>query len=90
MSAELLRLSAAGDSDAFMKFYDATCAVVYQWALRCQRDQERAEELTRDLYRRAWGSAWEHAESGLSPVAWLIACGYPRFGQSTEMRGIHG
>lgn len=78
MTAELLRLSAAGDVDAFMRFYDATCAHAYQWALRRHRDRERADEAIRALYAQAWVSAAEHADSGVSPVAWLISRGYPR------------
>ncbi|MCX6395481.1 MAG: hypothetical protein NTV23_03250 [Propionibacteriales bacterium] len=78
MSAELLQRSAAGDVDAFMSFYDQTCAVVFEWALRSQRDRARAEDLTRALYARAWVSASDHASSGISPLAWLISIAPPR------------
>lgn len=75
MSAELLRLSAAGDADAFMRFYDATCSYAYQWALRRHRDRARAEDALRALYAQAWAHAAEHADSGISPVAWLLTRG---------------
>lgn len=75
MTASLLQRSARGDVDAFMRFYDATCAVTYRWALLIDADRERAGRRTCAIYERAWRSAAQQPSSGLSPLAWLITLG---------------
>ncbi|RZI81471.1 MAG: hypothetical protein EOO67_18595 [Microbacterium sp.] len=88
MSAELLRLAAQGDVDAFMRFYDATCTYAYQWALRRHRDRVRAEEAVRALYAQAWAEARDHADSGISPVAWLLSRGRTWPGELRTVGGL--
>jgi|GEM_PF-5424696 len=68
----LLGRAAHGDVDAFMRFYDATVAVVYRYARARSGDPAKADELTRALYARAWRAAPGHHRSGLSPLAWLL------------------
>jgi hypothetical protein len=71
--ADLLALAARGDTGAFMRFYDLTCAAAYRAALALCGDRGCAEELTASLYARAWAEASAYPRSGLSPVAWLLA-----------------
>lgn len=70
---ELLVRAAAGDVDAFARFYDLTIDVVYRYACAISPDRTAADALARGLYLRAWREAGEYAGSGLSPVAWLLA-----------------
>ena len=71
--ADLLALAARGDTAAFMRFYDLTCAASYRAALAICADRACAEELTASLYARAWAEAPAYPRAGLSPMAWLLA-----------------
>lgn len=68
----LLARAATGDLEAFLDFYDATCAVT--WRLEVCRHGEvgpaRAATLAR--YVTAWLQAATQAGSGLSARAWLL------------------
>jgi RNA polymerase sigma-70 factor (ECF subfamily) len=70
--ADLLALAARGDTRAFMRFYDLTCAASYRAALAICADRGCAEELTASRYARAWAEASAYPRSGLSPMAWLL------------------
>ena len=69
----LLARSAAGDTEAFAEFYDATCHVAYRWARCSLGDVATAEQAVLQLYVAAWQRAGQHHASGLSPLAWLLA-----------------
>lgn len=84
--ALLLRVAAGGDTDAFARFTDATANVAFRLeltraarrrpALRTIRPGELVEQAgraTRRRYLEAWARCGEHAASGLSPLAWLLA-----------------
>ncbi|GAB4010929.1 sigma-70 family RNA polymerase sigma factor [Nocardioides ultimimeridianus] len=83
--AVLLRRSAKRDTAAFARFYDLTCARVLAYELAraqaggrcCGPIHEIAEQAARDRYVAAWAAAAEHATSGRSPLAWLIALDVP-------------
>ena len=45
----------AGDELAFRRLYDAHVGRIYAVCLRLERDAGRAEELTQDVFVRAWG-----------------------------------
>jgi RNA polymerase sigma-70 factor (ECF subfamily) len=47
-------LAAAGDRRAFERLYHANLGRVYSLALRMTGNRERAEELTQDVFVRAW------------------------------------
>ena len=51
---EWVRLAQAGDTDAFEHVYRAHVGRVYALCLRMCRDQQEAEELTQDVFVRAW------------------------------------
>jgi len=85
--AQLLALSAHGDTEAFAAFYDRTCATTHHLALALCGDQDRAADLVQTLYVSAWVRARHQAGSGLSPLAWLLA-GAARSARSAV--GAHG
>jgi RNA polymerase sigma-70 factor (ECF subfamily) len=47
-------LAAAGDRDAFERIYRQHVGRVYSLVLRMTQDRQRAEELTQDVFVRAW------------------------------------
>lgn len=73
--AELLRRSARGDVDAFMRFYDATVQTVFDLARLRHRDPRVVEQTVRSIYDNAYRRAADHAASDLSPRAWLLLQG---------------
>lgn len=75
--ADLLADAAAGDEQAFMRFYDHTSGVAYGVALRRSADPVAAREATRALYLQAWQQVHGYAGSGLSPLAWLLSSELP-------------
>ena len=90
--AVLLADAAGGDVAAFMRFYDLTCAAAYRAALAVCTEPACAEELTCSLYERAWAEASAYSQSGLSPMAWLLAAitrsdlsGLPAHGAATTL-----
>lgn len=70
--AELLRLAADGDADAFMRFYDATIDRVYLLARACSAGPAGVDDVVKSVFERAWRAAAGQARSGLSPMAWLL------------------
>lgn len=79
--AELLRRSAAGDVQAFLRFYDATIARVFTLevtrararGVRPSEVREAAARAAESRYVAAWRASGEQAGSGLSPGAWLLS-----------------
>jgi RNA polymerase sigma-70 factor, ECF subfamily len=52
--SELVRRACAGDEAAFGELYHANAGRVYALCLRLEGDAVRAEELTQDVFVRAW------------------------------------
>ncbi|MBM7516616.1 hypothetical protein [Nocardioides nitrophenolicus] len=74
--ADLRRLlvrGATGDLDAFLEFYDATCAVTWRLELCRHGDHALAQQATVARYLAAWLHAGAQARSGLSARAWLLS-----------------
>lgn len=71
--AALLAGAADGDREAFLDFYDATCALVWRLEVRRARTRTAAEAATRRRFFAAWARAGEQPASGLSPRAWLLS-----------------
>lgn len=53
-TAEVVRRARDGDADAFGALYRAEVGRVYALCLRLEGDPVRAEELTQDVFVRAW------------------------------------
>lgn len=77
--ADLLLRSARGDRQAFRRFYDATSSRAFRLELVRARARgvthphAAAERATTDRFLRAWRSAPTYADSGLTPLAWLLS-----------------
>ena len=52
--ADLVRSAQGGDLAAFERLYRSTARLVYALCLRMSGDPARAEELTQDVFVRAW------------------------------------
>jgi len=81
-----LALAATGDTEAFMRFYDATSQCAFTLALARARSrglrgtqaQRSAESETEAAYVEAWRRCDEHRSSDLSPMAWLFSLPHSR------------
>lgn len=76
--AELLRLSARGDQQAFAALYDATSARVHGLVLRVVRDPAQAEEVTQEVFLQVWRTAARYDESKGSAMSWLMTLAHRR------------
>lgn len=70
--AELLRLSARGDEQAFARLYDATASRVFGLAVRVVRDPAQAEEVTQEAFLEIWRTAARFDPDRGSPLSWLL------------------
>lgn len=68
----LLAGTAAGDQDAFARFYDATSPAVYGLALRILRDPAEAEEVALDVFLQVWRDAARYDPGRGSALAWVL------------------
>ncbi len=61
--ADLIRAMAAGDRDAFARFYDRYAALAYSVILRVVRDRPDAAEVLQEVFWEAWQGAdrYDHA-----------------------------
>lgn len=68
----LLRATAAGDTDAFERLYQATSAKLYGIVLRIVKRPDAADDVLQETYVRIWKHA--HAQSGPpgSALGWMI------------------
>ncbi|GAA4088155.1 hypothetical protein ACFFOS_11280 [Nocardioides kongjuensis] len=69
----LLVRAATGDVEAFLDFYDATCAVTWRLELCRHGHADRAKDAVTRRYVGAWLHAAAQARSGLSARAWLLS-----------------
>ena len=63
---------AKGDQSALGELYDATSPLVYGLALRMLAKTEDAEEVTSDVYMKAWRHAANYSRERGSVPAWLV------------------
>lgn len=78
--ADHLVRAAAGDTESFMRFYDATSGYAFDLALTRARTlglrraaaRAFAEREVEARYTRAWLHCVEQGSSGLSPLAWVL------------------
>jgi RNA polymerase sigma-70 factor (ECF subfamily) len=70
--AQLLRLAAVGDVDAFLAFYDATIRMVHGYARLRYDDEAAVDAAVCRVYARAWATAADYPGSGLSVRPWLL------------------
>lgn len=71
-SAVLIAAIAAGDRDAFSRFYDLTAPMAFG-LIRCVlRDPEAAAEVLQEVFWQVWQDASRYDPTPGSPEAWLV------------------
>jgi RNA polymerase sigma-70 factor (ECF subfamily) len=69
--AELVRLAKSGDSDAFARLYDGYIERIYRYIFFRVADEETAEDLTSQVFYKAWEHLPRYKPSGAPFLAWL-------------------
>ncbi|GIH09492.1 RNA polymerase sigma factor SigK [Rhizocola hellebori] len=78
-SAEaLLRAVAAGDEQAFARFYDLVSARVYGLARRVLRDAAQAEEVAQEVMVEVWRTAGRFDQTRGSATSWVFTIAHRR------------
>ena len=70
--ASLVAAIAAGDQQAMGDLYDLTSGLIHGVTLRILENSHDAEEVTLDVYMKAWRNASQYSEGRGSVTAWLI------------------
>jgi RNA polymerase sigma-70 factor, ECF subfamily len=71
-SATLIAAIAAGDRDAFSRFYDLTAPMAFGLIRRVLRDPEAAAEVLQEVFWQVWQDASRYDPTRGSPEAWLV------------------
>jgi len=71
-SAALIAAIAAGDRDAFSRFYDLTAPMAFGLIRRVLRDPEAAAEVLQEVFWQVWQDAPRYDPKRGSPEAWLV------------------
>jgi RNA polymerase sigma-70 factor, ECF subfamily len=69
---DLIRRMAAGDRDAFSRFYDRYAPLVYPLVLRIVRDRADAADVLQEVFWEAWQGAGTFDPGRGTPEAWMI------------------
>src|SRR5262249_39029086 len=70
--ADLIRAMAAGDRDAFARFYDRFAPLVFPLVLRIVRDRAAAADVLQDVFWEAWRGAAGYDPTRGTPEAWIV------------------
>ncbi len=71
-SAALVAAIAAGDRDAFSRFYDRTAPIAFGLIRRVLRDPEAAADVLQEVFWQIWQEAGRYDPSRGSPEAWVV------------------
>jgi RNA polymerase sigma-70 factor (ECF subfamily) len=69
---ELVRKMAAGDRDAFGRFYDRYAPLVYPLVLRIVRERADAADVLQEVFWEVWRGASAYDPARGTPEAWLF------------------
>jgi RNA polymerase sigma-70 factor (ECF subfamily) len=69
---DLIRAMAAGDRDAFARFYDRYAPLVFPLVLRIVRDRADAADVLQDTFWEAWRGAAAYDPARGTPEAWIV------------------
>jgi RNA polymerase sigma-70 factor (ECF subfamily) len=69
---DLIRRMAAGDREAFGRFYDRYSPLVFPLILRIVRDRSDAADVLQDVFWEAWQGAALYDPARGTPEAWMI------------------
>lgn len=70
--ARLIRKAAAGQADAFARLYDAYVDDVYRFIFYRVGNEQTAEDLTSQLFLKAWDHLGRYESRGVRFSAWLF------------------
>ena len=76
--AVLLERSAAGDLEAFGRFYDLVAPRVYGLVLRILRDPGYSEETVQEVFLQAWQQAGSYNRALGSVTSWILTIAHRR------------
>src|SRR5260370_27178057 len=71
-STALIAAIAAGDGDAFSRFYDLTAPMAFGLIRRVLRDPEAAAEVLQEVFWQVWQAAPRYDPTRGTPEAWLV------------------
>jgi RNA polymerase sigma-70 factor, ECF subfamily len=71
--ADLCRLAVSGDGRALEELYERYSRIVMSLALRMMGERGSAEELTQEVFFRAWKQAGAYREDKGSYATWLLS-----------------
>jgi len=71
-STALIAAIAAGDRDAFGRFYDLTAPMAFGLIRRVLRDPEAAAEVLQEVFWQVWQDAPRYDPTRGTPEAWLV------------------
>lgn len=69
--ADLIRRAAVGEAQAFAQLYDAHVDDLYRFIFYRVSDQQTAEDLTSQLFIKAWDNLGRYESRGVRFSAWL-------------------
>src|SRR5207247_9987112 len=69
---DLIRVMAAGDRDAFARFYDRYAPFVFPFVLRIVRERADAADVLQDVFWEAWRTAAAYDPARGTPEAWIV------------------
>lgn len=70
--ADLVRRAVAGDASAFGALYDRYLERVYRYVYYRVASAEEAEDLTEEIFLKAWEAIGRYREQGVPFSAWLM------------------
>jgi RNA polymerase sigma-70 factor, ECF subfamily len=71
-SSALIAAIAAGDRDAFSRFYDLTAPMAFGLIRRVLRDREAAAEVLQEVFWQVWQDAPRYDPTRGTAEAWLV------------------
>jgi RNA polymerase sigma-70 factor (ECF subfamily) len=71
-TSALIERIAAGDRDAFSRFYDLLAPTAFGLIRRVLRDPEAAAEVLQEVFWQVWREAPQYDPKRGSPEAWLV------------------
>jgi RNA polymerase sigma-70 factor (ECF subfamily) len=71
-TSRLITRIAAGDRDAFSRFYDLLAPVAFGLIRRVLRDPEAAADVLQEVFWQVWREAPQYDPGRGSPEAWLV------------------
>src|SRR5258705_8111945 len=71
-TSALIERIAAGDRDAFSRFYDLLAPIAFGLIRRVLRDPEAAADVVQEVFWQVWREAPQYDSRRGSPEAWLV------------------